>query len=64
MEAKKPEKTNENKSPSVEKKEYEKILNGRVPIQQAEIYRKPSENVIEDAVKELNPDRNSMESRG
>ena len=32
--------------------------------QQAEVYRKPTKKVVEEAVKELNPDTNSLGSRG
>ena len=57
-------KAGEKEKPLLEKKGYEKLVNPMIPVQQAEVYRKPTEGVIEEAVKELNPDRNSMESRG
>ena len=33
-------------------------------LQQAETYRKPTQKAVKDAVKELNPDTNSLGSRG
>lgn len=54
----------EKETPLLEKKGYAKLANEMVPVQQAEVYRKPNERNIEEAVKELNPDRESMESRG
>ena len=35
-----------------------------VPVQQAEVYRKPTHKAVKEAVKELNPDTNSLGSRG
>lgn len=64
METKKPEKTSEKVTPLLAKKGYEKIVSGIMPIQQSEIYRKPTGKVVGEAVKELNPDWDSMESRG
>lgn len=64
METKKSEKTNEKVTPLLVKKGYEKMANGIVPIQQSENYRKPTGKVVGEAVKELNPDWDSMESRG
>mgnify|MGYP007089137474 CR=1 FL=1 len=34
------------------------------PIQQTEAYRQPTQKVVKEAVKELNPDLNSLGSRG
>ena len=31
-----------------------------MPVQQAEVYRKPTKKVVEEAVKELNPDTNIL----
>lgn len=45
-------------------KENEKIANDVLPVQQTETYSNPTQNVIDDAVLELNPDENSMDSRG
>ena len=43
---------------------YERMMNEIMPVQQAEVYRKPTKKVVEEAVKELNPDTNSLGSRG
>lgn len=48
----------------LEQKGYEKIVNEIMPVQQAETYSNPTQEVVEEAVKELNPDKNSMNSRG
>ena len=48
----------------VEQKGYERMMNEIMPVQQAEVYRKPTKKVVEEAVKELNPDTNSLGSRG
>lgn len=48
----------------LEQKGYEKMTNEIVPIQQAETYQKPTKKVVKEAVKELNPDINSLGSRG
>ena len=47
-----------------EQKGYERMVNEIVPVQQAEAYRKPTQKAVKDAVKELNPDTNSLGSRG
>ena len=48
----------------LEQKGYEKMVNEIVPVQQAEAYRKPTNKAVKEAVKELNPDANSLGSRG
>ena len=48
----------------LEQKGYERMVNEIVPEQQAETYRKPTQKAVKDAVKELNPDTNSLGSRG
>lgn len=48
----------------VRTKGYERMVNEIVPVQQAETYRKPTQKAVKDAVKELNPDTNSLGSRG
>ena len=48
----------------LEQKGYEKMVNEIVPVQQAEAYRKPTNKAVKEAVKELNPDTNSLGSRG
>lgn len=50
--------------PLLEQKGYEKIVNEIMPVQQTETYSNPTQEVVEEAVKELNPDKNSMNSRG
>ncbi len=39
-------------------------MNEIMPVQQAEVYRKPTKKVVEEAVKELNPDTNSWVAEG
>ena len=56
--------TSEKDSHLPEQKGYEKITNEIVPVQQAETYREPTKKVVKEAVKELNPDINSLGSRG
>ncbi|WP_294479853.1 hypothetical protein [uncultured Bacteroides sp.] len=50
--------------PLLEQKGYEKLDNEIMPVQQAETYCNPTEQSVEEAVRELNPDKNSMNSRG
>lgn len=64
METKKQVGIEEKEVPLLEQKGYEKLVNEIVPVQQTEIYRKPTEKVVEEAVKELNPDKDSMDCRG
>ena len=45
-------------------KGYERMVNEIVPVQQVEAYRKPTQKAVKEAVKELNPDTNSLGSRG
>ena len=44
----------------LEHKGYERMMNEIMPVQQAEVYRKPTKKVVEEAVKELNPDTNIL----
>ena len=57
-------KRNEKEIHLLEQKGYERMVNEIVPVQQAETYRKPTQKAVKDAVKELNPDTNSLGSRG
>ena len=59
-----PVKLNEKEIHLLEQKGYERMMNEIMPVQQAEVYRKPTKKVVEEAVKELNPDTNSLGSRG
>ena len=52
------------RSALVRAKGYERMVNEIVPVQQGEAYRKPSNKAVKEAVKELNPDANSLGSRG
>lgn len=58
------EEMKEKVTPLLEQKKYKRMVNEIVPIQQAETYRNPTQKVIKEAVNELNPDVESMESRG
>lgn len=62
MKTKRLEETKE--TPLLEQKGYERIVNEIAPVQQTEAYRKPTKEVVKEAVKELNPDLNSLGSRG
>lgn len=65
MKAKKQKGTNEKEMQHLlEQKGYERMVNEIVPVQQAEAYRKPTHKAVKEAVKELNPDTNSLGSRG
>ena len=64
MKAKKQKETNEKEIPLLEQKGYERMVNEIVPVQQVEAYRKPTQKAVKEAVKELNPDTNSLGSRG
>ena len=46
------------------KKDMKKMVNEIVPVQTGEVYRKPTHKAVKEAVKELNPDTNSLGSRG
>ena len=62
MKTEKQKETNEKEVHLLEQKGYERMVNEIV--QQAETYRKPTQKAVKDAVKELNPDTNSLGSRG
>ena len=64
MKTKKQKETNEKEIPLLEQKGYERMVNEIVPVQQVEAYRKPTQKAVKEAVKELNPDTNSLGSRG
>lgn len=64
METKKQVEMEEKEMPLLEQKGYERLVNEIIPVQQTEVYRKPTEKVVEEAVKELNPDKDSMDCRG
>ena len=64
MKTKKEKTTTEKEVPLLERKSYGRMVNEIVPVQQAEAYRKPTKRFIKEAVRELNPDLESMESRG
>ena len=63
MKTRKQKETNEKEIHLLEQKGYERMMNEIMPVQQAEVYRKPTKKVVEEAVKELNPDTNSLGSR-
>ena len=62
MKTRKQKETGEKEVHLLEQKGYEKME--IVPVQQAEVYRKPTHKAVKEAVKELNPDTNSLGSRG
>ena len=64
MKTEKQKETNEKEVHLLEQKGYERMVNEIVPVQQVEAYRKPTKKVVKEAVKELNPDINSLGSRG
>ena len=64
MKTRKQKETGEKEVHLLEQKGYERMMNEIMPVQQAEVYRKPTKKVVEEAVKELNPDTNSLGSRG
>lgn len=64
MKTEKPKETNEQEVHLLEQKGYEKMENEIMPVQQTEVYRNPTEKVVKEAVRELNPDINSLDSRG
>ena len=63
MKTRKQKETGEKEVHLLEQKGYER-MNEIVPVQQAEAYRKPTNKAVKEAVKELNPDTNSLGSRG
>lgn len=64
MKTKNQKKVDEKEMPLLEQKGYERMLNEIVPVQQTETYRNPTQRVVKEAVGELNPDTNSLGSRG
>ena len=64
MKTKNQKKVDEKDMPLLEQKGYERMLNEMVPVQQTETYRNPTQSVVKEAVRELNPDTNSLGSRG
>ncbi|MFR1132680.1 MAG: hypothetical protein ACLSFV_01085 [Bacteroides xylanisolvens] len=58
MKTRKQKETGEKEVHLLEQKGYEKMVNEIVPVQQAEVYRKPTHKAVKEAVKELNPDTN------
>ena len=64
MKTRKQKETGEKEVHLLEQKGYERMVNEIVPVQQAEAYRKPTNKAVKEAVKELNPDTNSLGSRG
>lgn len=64
MKTEMPKETNEKEVHLLEEKGYEKMENEIMPVQQTEVYRNPTEKVVKEAVRELNPDINSLDSRG
>ena len=64
MKTKNQKKVDEKEMPLLEQKGYERMLNEIVPVQQIETYRNPTQRVVKEAVRELNPDTNSLGSRG
>ncbi|GAA6255656.1 hypothetical protein F070042J6_15080 [Bacteroides sp. f07] len=64
MKTEKTKETNEKEVHLLEQKGYERMVNEIMPVQQAEVYRNPTKKVVKEAVKALNPDTNSLGSRG
>ena len=64
MKTKNQKKVDEKEMPLLEQKGYERMLNEIVPGQQTETYRNSTQRVGTEAVRELNPDTNSLGSRG
>ncbi|EKJ92285.1 hypothetical protein QR305_02540 [Bacteroides finegoldii] len=64
MKTKNQKKVDEKDMPLLEQKGYERMLNEIVPVQQTETYRNPTQRAVNEAVRELNPDTNSLGSRG
>ena len=62
MKTRKQKETSEKELHLLEQKGHEKMA--IVPIQQAEAYLNPTHQAVKEAVKMLNPDTNSMGSRG
>lgn len=51
MKTRKQKETNEKEIHLLEQKGYERMMNEIMPVQQAEVYRKPTKKVVEEAVK-------------
>ena len=64
MKTKKQKETNEKEVHLLEQKGYERMVNEIVPVQQVETNRNPTHKEVKEAVRELNPDINSLDSRG
>ena len=64
MKTKNQKKVDEKEMPLLEQKGYERMLNEIVPVQQTETYRNQTQRVVKEADRELNPDTNSLGSRG
>ena len=64
MKTKKQKETNEKEVHLLEPKGYERMVNEIVPVQQVETNRNPTNKEVKEAVRELNPDINSLDSRG
>lgn len=64
MKTEKQKETDEKEVHLLEQKGYERMENEIMPVQQTEVYRNPTEKVVKEAVRELNPDINSLDSRG
>lgn len=64
MKTKKQKETNEKEVHWLEQKGYERMVNESVPVQQVEAYHNPTKKEVKEAVRELNPDINSLGSRG
>ena len=64
MKTKKQKETNEKEVHLLEQKGYERMVNEIVPVQQVETNRNPTNKEVKEAVWELNPDINSLDSRG
>ena len=64
MKTKKQKETNEKEVHLLEQKGHERMVNEIVPVQQVETNRNPTNKEVKEAVRELNPDINSLDSRG
>ena len=65
MKTKKQKETNEKEFHWLEQKGYERMVNEIVPVQQqVETNRNPTNKEVKEAVRELKPDINSLDSRG
>lgn len=64
MKTEKQKETNEKEVHLLEQKGYERMVNEIVPVQQVETNRNPTNKEVKEAVRELNPDINSLDSRG